>query len=482
MAAKRPIRAAGGATRTWMDHLKRRALLAAIASLAVTMTMAAAMTGRAQQNSAGASAASGLSGIHKIRHVIVIMMENRSFDSYFGTYPGADGFPAGVCVPDPRNGGCDMPYADHRDSNQDHPHNETAFTGDVNGGKMDGFVAQAETRCQSGKPCHTDVMGYHDGTDIPNYWDYAQNFVLDDHMFESVRSWSVPAHMYEFSAWSARCSNPRVPTSCRSGFRPPQYSPADPTPYAWTDVTWLLHRKGVHWSTYLDHGAKSPTNPEGVWRLWNVLPGFTDVHQDGQLASIRPLSAFYRQAKAGSLTAVSWVQPDPEDSEHAPAQVSTGQAFVTRVINAVMRSSDWNSSAIFLTWDDWGGFYDQVVPPRVDSMGYGIRVPALVISPYAKQGYIDSQPMSFEAYLKFIEDDFLGRQRLNPATDGRRDSRPDVREKLSVQNLASDFNFSQPPRPPLILNPCPPATTLVPAPKPGCPSAVKLHLSTWGDS
>jgi hypothetical protein len=115
-------------------------------------------------------------------------------------------------------------------------------------------------------------------------------------------------------------------------------------------------------------------------------------------------------------------------------------------------------------------------------MGYGIRVPALVISPYAKHGYIDSQPMSFEAYLKFIEDDFLGGQRLNPATDGRRDSRPDVREKLSVQNLASDFDFSQPPRPPLILNPCPPATTLVPAPQPGCPSTVQLHLSTWGDS
>jgi len=260
------------------------------------------------------------------------------------------------------------------------------------------------------------------------------------------------------------------------------YSPADPTPYAWTEVTWLLHRRGVHWSSYLDHGARSPANPEGVWRMWNVLPGFSDVHQDGQLASIRPLSAFYRQAKAGSLTAVSWVQPDAQDSAHAPALVSTGQAFVTRVINAVMRGSDWNSSAIFVTWDDWGGFYDQVVPPRVDKMGYGIRVPALVISPYAKHGYIDSQPMSFEAYLKFIEDDFLGRQRLNPATDGRRDSRPDVREKLSVQNLASDFNFSQPPRPPLLLNPCPPATTLVPAPKPDCPSVVKLHLSTWGDS
>ena len=89
-----------------------------------------------------------------------------------------------------------------------------------------------------------------------------------------------------------------------------------------------------------------------------------------------------------------------------------------------MRSKDWRSSAIFLTWDDWGGFYDHVTPPRVDSLGYGIRVPGLVISPYARQGYIDHQVLSPDAYLKFIEDDFLGRQRIDPKTDGRPDSRP----------------------------------------------------------
>ena len=117
-----------------------------------------------------------------------------------------------------------------------------------------------------------------------------------------------------------------------------------------------------------------------------------------------------------------------------------------------MRSPDWNSTAIFLAWDDWGGFYDHVVPPVVDRNGYGLRVPGIVISPYAKQGYIDHQTLSFDAYMKFIEDDFLNGARLDPATDGRPDPRPDVREDNPILgNLTGDFNFNQTPRPPLIL-------------------------------
>ena len=104
---------------------------------------------------------------------------------------------------------------------------------------------------------------------------------------------------------------------------------------------------------------------------------------------------------------------------------------MTSLINAAMQGPDWNSTAIFLRWDDWGGFYDHVVPPSVDQNGYGLRVPGMVISPYARQGYIDHQTLSFDAYLKFIEDDFLGGQRLDPATDGRPDPRPDVRENAA---------------------------------------------------
>ncbi|HVS84800.1 MAG TPA: alkaline phosphatase family protein, partial [Gaiellaceae bacterium] len=154
----------------------------------------------------------------------------------------------------------------------------------------------------------------------------------------------------------------------------------------------------------------------------------------------------------GDLPAVSWITPSQAVSDHPPARVTRGQAYVTALIDDVMRSKDWKSTAIFLAWDDWGGFYDHVKPPKVDAQGYGLRVPALVISPYAKKGYVDHQTLSFDAYLKFIEDDFLRGRRLNPKTDGRWDPRPDVRENEKILgNLTADFDFHQQPRKPLLL-------------------------------
>ncbi|MGB6454600.1 MAG: alkaline phosphatase family protein, partial [Streptosporangiaceae bacterium] len=142
---------------------------------------------------------------------------------------------------------------------------------------------------------------------------------------------------------------------------------------------------------------------------------------------------------------------------HPPAGVHIGQAYVTALVNSVMEGPDWDSTAIFLGWDDWGGFYDGAVPPTVDMDGYGLRVPSIVISPYAKKGYIDHQILSQDSYLKFIEDDFLGGARLNPVTDGRPDPRPDVREALPILgNLESDFNFNQAPRAPVLLPTNPP--------------------------
>jgi phospholipase C len=132
--------------------------------------------------------------------------------------------------------------------------------------------------------------------------------------------------------------------------------------------------------------------------------------------------------------------------------------LVTSPVNADMSGPDWPSSAIFLTWDDWGGFYDHAPPPQFDRNGYGLRVPGLVISPYAKPGYVDHQVLSFDAYFKFIEDDFLGGQRLDPRTDGRPDPRPDVRENAArLGDLTADFDFNQTPLPPLILPLHPPA-------------------------
>ena len=444
-----------------------------------------------------------LVGIHKIRHVVIIMQENRSFDSYFGTYPGADGIPglAGnpgtlPCLPNPTTGGCAHPFHDRQDRSLGGPHSYNAARADINGGKMDGFVAEQVTGmagcAQTFNPAcgnsagTPDVMGYHDGSDIPNYWTYAHDFVLQDHMFESDASWSLPSHLYMVSEWSAYCSLRGDPQSCRSAPEspgdPPDFArhlgvavPTDPS-YAWTDLTYLLHKNGVSWGYYVykgsepdcDNGAALSCAPVGqnakTPGIWNPLPYFTDVQQDGQLGNIKSLTNFFADARNGNLPAVSWVTPNGTVSEHPPGLISAGETYVTGLINAIMHSPDWSSTAIFLAWDDWGGFYDHVAPPHVDGQGYGLRVPGLVISPYAKQGFIDHQTLSFDAYVKFIEDDFLGGQRLDPQTDGRPDPRPDVRENApQLGDLAADFDFSQQPRPPVILPVRPPTDLLMPA-------------------
>jgi len=220
----------------------------------------------------------------------------------------------------------------------------------------------------------------------------------------------------------------------------------------------------VSWKYYLASGTEPDCENDGESTctqrpqrattpgIWNPLPYFDTVRQDGQVGNVQDVVNLYKDAANGALPAVSWVVPSGDLSEHPPSKVSAGQAYVTSVVNAIMRSPDWSSTAIFLSWDDWGGFYDHVVPPHVDRNGYGLRVPGIVISPYAKRGYIDHQTLSFDAYVKFIEDDFLGGQRLDPLTDGRPDPRPDVRENVAqLGDLRSDFDFTQSPRAPMLL-------------------------------
>jgi hypothetical protein len=200
----------------------------------------------------------------------------------------------------------------------------------------------------------------------------------------------------------------------------------------------------------------------GTPGIWNPLPYFDTVNNDRQVGNIQSVANFYSAAARGHLPAVSWIVPSDDNSEHPPSSIAAGQSYVTSLVNSIMRSPDWPSTAIFLAWDDWGGFYDHVAPPAVDQNGYGLRVPGIVISPYARQGFVDHQTLSFDAYAKFIEDDFLHGQRLDPKTDGRPDPRPDVRENNPILgDLTQDFDFSQAPRFPEIL-PVHPKTTLVP--------------------
>ncbi len=414
------------------------------------------------------------------------MQENRSFDSYFGTFPGADGIPMrngvpSVCVPDPYGHTCVRPYHDSSDRNAGGPHDHVDAIGDINGGKMDGFIRQAHQgrrlacaaispTCSLAPNHPASVMGYHDAREIPNYWAWARQFVLQDHMFQSDTSWSLPLHLFMVSGWSARCSRKGDPFSCRPAVQAPGSppdSPQNPTgkvpDYAWTDLTYLLHKHHVSWGYYVFDGTQPDCGDNAMFckavpqnaktpGVWNPLPFFDTVRSDGQLGNVAPVRDFLTAAKNGTLPAVSWVIPAQKVSDHPPALISNGQTYVTGLVDRIMRSPDWSSTAIFVAWDDWGGFYDHVKPPSVDAQGYGLRVPAFLVSPYARRGYIDHQVISFDAYLKFIEDDFLGGARIDPKTDGRPDPRPDVREHARILgNLASEFDFDQPPRKPMIL-------------------------------
>jgi phospholipase C len=257
--------------------------------------------------SGGAFASPRLIGIHKIRHIVVIMQENRSFDSYFGTYPGADGIPKNVCVPNPVRGGCQRPYHDHRAVNFGGPHDHRDAVKDVNAGAMNGFIGQAQvgrrTSCTkhinapacSLAPKAPDVMGYHDWHEIPNYWSYARHFVLQDHMFQADASWSLPGHLYMVSGWSAKCSQAGNPMSCVSAVQAPGSPPGEPQnrtgavpDYAWTDLTYLLHRNHVSWGYYVFKGTQPDCVNSAMFckalpqnaatpGIWNPLPWFETV-------------------------------------------------------------------------------------------------------------------------------------------------------------------------------------------------------------
>jgi len=475
---------------TWFGRPARglvSLMLATSLALAVAIQSSLAPTAPVR-----AQAASARPGMFKLDHLIFIVQENRSFDHYFGTYPGADGLPIDptdgkprACVPDPVLGGESCTYHSSQQHANGGPHNWQASAIDVNGGAMDGFlealpqskrwcVDRASASCAGyvGPDLQPDVLSWKDDRDIPNYWTYADEFVLHDHMFAPADSWTLPAHLFLVSAWSASCSDPNDPMSCVSSVDlkedPQRWEYGEPPIYAWTDITWLMDQHGVDWAYYVAPGTCYTPDcvvPDYALRgsgktpaAKNPLGGFTDIHETDQLDHIQTHDDFMAALQEGTLPEVSWIAPGNNVSEHPQSShgIRAGQAYVTSLVNAVMQSDLWDSTAIFITWDDWGGFYDHVQPPSVDQLGYGIRVPSLLISPYAKQGYIDHQTLSFDAYLKLIEDRFLNGERLDPVTLGRPDSRPIVREDVPILgDLLQDFDFSQDPRPPVVLDPWP---------------------------
>ncbi len=344
--------------------------------------------------SVSVAAAAQATSPYPIQHVIVIMQENRSFDNYFGTFPGANGVPAGTCIPlDPVNPaqGCITPFHDVHDSNSGGPHNDTDATADLDDGittaKMDGFVReQATGGSMCGGPsspaqvaqmpvkpqCVTgihngiarhDVMGYHTDAEIPNYWAYAENFVLQDSMFEGDRGWSADAHLEMTSQWTAHCTNTSDVSTCTTSMNPSLASATAAPKYPWVNLFQLMDTNNVSWKYYLGDGPDpdcddgqmtcDPQNQQSdkVPSFWNPVPGFTWVSQQGSayLAVHEPqVDQLLVDLRDGTLPQVSWVVPSFPVSEHPTYGVTAGMEYVTSLVNAVMESTYWQNTAIFV--------------------------------------------------------------------------------------------------------------------------------------
>jgi phospholipase C len=351
-----------------------------------------------------------------IQHVVIIMMENHTFDNFFGQFPGANG----VTLPEASN-----PVS------TDFNHDGGAAAAAIDGGKMDEFA-------DNGQYQYTQ-------SDIPNYWAYAKQFGLSDYFFSSYATSSTPNHMAMFAAQNAGSFSTPPENGCKSLVNTLMYSRANQGSDYWS------------YPCYDIQTVPDLLGPAGLtWNYYSSVPIWDDPmlikSQSGSPHDVHNPSQFVKDVQSGNLANVSWVIPTGTYTDHPPLALQGGQNFVTQQVNAVMNSKYWNSTAIFVTWDDFGGFYDHVPPPALSDGGnltLGPRVPLIVISPYAIQGSISHKLGEFSSFVKFIE------QNWNLPNLGQRDALPEI------SDLTDFFNFNQPPQPPFILNTIPFSQTLL---------------------
>ena len=413
-----------------------------------------------------------------LNHFIYIIQENITFDHYFGTFPGADGIPADVKLAyRPGEPPTVAPFHLHQTSiPRDLNHSWQAAHVAADGGKMDGFLwaewPQALAFYWKGTlptPDPEDIMpvnlsskeggarrfhhrfdathdkavgagqlpkvhpaqppdgptpdwvtytlSYYDWHEIPNYWEYARRYVLCDAFFSSLAGPSEPNHLFSVAATSGGLvKNPGPNINGQEGV------------YTFPTMAELLQNSHVTWNYY--DGKPNPRKHS----LWNPMPGFRQFQRSPELMShLVGLHQFYQDAQSGKLPEVCWIVPEPIDSEHPPADSARGMRHVTHLVNAIMRSNAWKDSVIIITWDDYGGFYDHVAPPSVDQFGYGPRVPALVISPFARPGFICHTKFDFTSPLKLIEQRF--------------GLRPLASRDKEANNMLDSFDFQKKPVP-----------------------------------
>jgi phospholipase C len=362
--------------------------------LAAVFVWAAVSSAAASSAHAASSAATGPSTTTStpIKHFIAVMQEKHSFDNYFGTFPNAFGIPSGVCMPAPAAPGaalpCVKPFAIGTRPTRRLIDTREAFTAQYAGGAMNGFVTVQSTRGLT----NPLPMAHYGATDLAYYWSLARNYVLFDRYFASANGGSLWNHMYWVTGTPGNPQGETVPTN---GFG---------------DLPTIFDRleaKGVSWKFYVqDYDPASTFRSPGATPAQVVrapLLAYARYLDDPALAKhIVPLDQYYDDLGRGALPAVSYIVA-AGPSETPPASVVNGQAFVRDVVAALKRSTAWSSSALMLTYADWGGWYDHVAPPTVDSHGLGFRVPTLLVSPYARKGLIDHAPLEHASMLRFIE-------------------------------------------------------------------------------
>ncbi len=379
----------------------------------------------------------------KIKHVVFVIKENRTFDNYFGLFPGANGATTGQTCD-----GQTVPLTRAPDRGFAAGHSFTDGITAIDGGKMD---------------CFTDV-GYQEfhPDQIPSYWAYAKTFTLSDAFFSSIYGPTGVEHLWTFAAQSDRfvdherpgqlgvgkrqfCDDPlETAFSFRQLSRADQEkvyqlenqgaSGAAQIPSSWearwpcTDIKVLpdeLNAAGISWKEY--RGPNEWVQPLRMVRHVRFSSMWNDVVSSDQ---------FIPDLNRGKLPSVSWVSPPFPLSDHPPLSVCKGENWTVRLMNAIMNSKDWDSTAVVLTWDDFGGFYDHVPPPHVDMYGLGPRVPAIIISPWARPGYVDHTTYEFASVLHFIETIF--------------DVPPMTSRDANASDMLGAFDFNQQPIAPLI--------------------------------
>ncbi|MDA4118379.1 MAG: alkaline phosphatase family protein [Thaumarchaeota archaeon] len=344
--------------------------------------------------------------VSPIKHIFIFVEENHTFDNYFGFYPGVNGLANAIPQPDPNSTKPVTPMEITTPTiPKDLCHLPSCAQTDFDGGKMDGFVNGEHSAM---------TMGYFNPDLIPYYWDYASQYVLMDNWFTPFMGPSLPNHIYLIAGQSGGITTNQVNIT-----------------YTFPTIVDELDAAHVSWTYYA--GEHLFTNG------WNPLPASaTYMKTHPSLKGLKETTDFPNDIAKANFSSVAWIMPETDQmSEHPPYNVTEGQLQVVSEINEIMKSQYWSSSAIILTWDDYGGWYDSASPPQVDQYGFGFRVPALIISPFAKHGFVDNTLSEHASTLKLIETVF------NLPSLGTRDAK--------ASDLMEAFDFSQQPRHPLVM-------------------------------